>query len=197
MKKKYSLPKLLYNYKDLEPYISELQLSIHHEKHHLNYVNTANKILDKLDNLKDIDIKSNLKELSFNLSGHKLHSLFWENISPKKQNKLNLPQSNLNKIIKKDFKSFKRFKELFNQAALSLEGSGWVCLVYDSEIQKLIIMQIEKHNLNIHLNCKIIMALDLWEHAYYLDYKNNKMKFVESFWNIVNWQKINQRLNDY
>jgi len=199
MNELYVLPKLPYEYNALSPYISETQLMIHHQKHHQAYVNNANSILEKLNNARvegiDLDIKSTLKELSFNLGGHILHSLFWNNLIPASQASFK-STSLLNDIIEKEFGSFERFKREFTQAATGVEGSGWAALTFCKQTNRPIIMQIEKHNTNIYPNFRILMVLDVWEHAYYIDYKNERSKFVEAFWNIVNWDQVNKRLEE-
>jgi Fe-Mn family superoxide dismutase len=194
--KLYSLPKLKYDYKDLAPYISEEQLRIHHQKHHQAYVNGANAIFEKLDKARkegtDIDMKSTLKELSFNIGGHLLHSLFWENMAPAgKGGKFG---GKLADSINKEFGSFERFKKEFSQAATSVEGSGWAALSFSEQDGRPLIMQIEKHNMNVYPAFKILMVLDVFEHAYYIDYKNDRAKFVEAFWNIVNWDEVARRI---
>lgn len=192
----YKLPELPYGYKDLEPFVSEQQLMIHHQKHHMAYVKGTNAILEKLDNARkqnqELDIKATLKELSFNIGGHILHSLFWKNLTPAK-NTSQEPRGKTVDMIKEEFGSFERFKKEFSQAALSVEGSGWAALVMCQETMRPLIMQIEKHNTNILPGFKILMVLDVFEHAYYLDYKNERAKFIEAFWNIVNWEEINKR----
>lgn len=199
VEKFYTLPKLSYDYKDLEPYMSEEQLRIHHTKHHQAYVNGANNILQKLDkahkeNL-DIDIKAVLKELSWNIGGHLLHTLFWENIAPPSKAG-GKPGGKLGDEIEKEFGSFERFKKEFTQAAVTVEGSGWAALTYCMQTGRPLIMQIEKHNTNVYPMFRILMVLDVFEHAYYIDYKNDRGKFVENFWNIVNWDKVNNRLEE-
>jgi Fe-Mn family superoxide dismutase len=196
--KLYVLPQLPYGYKDLEPYISEQQLTIHHQKHHQAYVNGANNILQKLDKARkenaDLDMKSTLKELSFNIGGHLLHSLFWANLAP--AGKGGKPGGALGDALTKEFGSFDRFKKEFTQAAVSVEGSGWAALTWDKQTDRPIIMQIEKHNTNVYPTFRILAILDVFEHAYYLDYKNDRVKFVEAFWNIVNWNEISKRLQE-
>lgn len=193
----YALPKLAYGYKNLEPYISEEQLTIHHQKHHQAYVNAANNILGKIQKAReenaDLDVKATLKELSFNIGGHLLHSLFWENLAPTGIGG-GEPKGNLADLIKNEFGGFERFKKEFTQSAASVEGSGWAALAFDSQSKKLLPMQIEKHNINVYPGFKILMVLDVFEHAYYLDYKNDRAKFIEAFWNIVNWDEIAKRL---
>ncbi|PIU14989.1 MAG: superoxide dismutase [Hadesarchaea archaeon CG08_land_8_20_14_0_20_51_8] len=193
----YVLPKLPYGYKDLAPYISEEQLRIHYEKHHQAYVNGANAILQKLDKSRkegtDLDMKATLKELSFNIGGHLLHSIFWGNLAPAGKGG-GKPSGSLGDAIEKEFGSFERFRKEFTQAATSVEGSGWGALAFCRRTKRPIIMQIEKHNTNVYPNFRILMVIDVFEHAYYLDYKNDRGKFVEAFWNIVNWDAVNKRL---
>jgi Fe-Mn family superoxide dismutase len=195
----YVLPKLSYEYKSLEPYMSEEQLKIHHSKHHQAYVNGANALLQKLGNSRkeniDLDMKSTLKELSFNIGGHLLHSLFWGNLAPPSKGG-GKPGGVLGDAIEKEFGSFERFKKEFSQAAISVEGSGWTALTLCRQTSRPIIMQIEKHNTNVYPMFPILMVLDVFEHAYYIDYKNERAKFVEAFWNIVNWEEINKRLEE-
>ncbi|MFZ5365369.1 MAG: superoxide dismutase [Patescibacteria group bacterium] len=194
----YNLPDLPYGYADLAPYISEEQLKIHHTKHHQGYVNAANKIFNMLAEARksgsELDVKATLKELSFNVAGHLLHSLFWTKMAP--QGAGGEP-GDLGKALAEEFGSVERFKDEFSLAAVSAEGSGWAVLTYDPLVKKLMITQIEKHNVNLVPSLPVLMALDVWEHAYYLDYKNERAKFVEAFWNIVNWHGINERFKKF
>ena len=196
-KKFYALPELPYAYNALEPFISEAQLSLHHDKHHAAYVNGANAILERLDKARqagtDLDMKANLKELSFQAGGHILHHLFWQNLAPTAK-AVKEPGGTLAENLKKEFGSFERFKKEFSFAAASTEGSGWAALARCGLTGRLLIMQIEKHNVNVYPHLRILMVLDVWEHAYYLDYKNERPKFVDAFWNIVNWDEVNKRL---
>jgi Fe-Mn family superoxide dismutase len=193
----YVLPKLPYDYKDLAPHMSEEQLKIHHSKHHQAYVNGANTILQKLDKARkediELDVKSTLKELSWNIGGHVLHSLFWDNLAPPSKGG-GKPSGAFGNAIEKEFGSFERFKKEFTQAAVSVEGSGWAALTFCRQTRRPIIMQIEKHNTNVYPMFRILMVLDVFEHAYYIDYKNERAKFVDAFWNIVNWDAVNKRL---
>jgi Fe-Mn family superoxide dismutase len=191
----YELPKLGYGYKDLEPYISETVLRLHHDKHHQGYVNGANAVLESLgkarEEKKSVDMTAALKALSFHVGGHVLHSLFWENLTPKAGARAT-PGGELEKALKKEFGSFERFREEFSAAA-GVEGSGWSALAYCRMTGRPLVMQIEKHNVNIYPAFAILMVLDLWEHAYYLDYHNRKAEFIEAFWNIVNWDAVGKR----
>jgi Fe-Mn family superoxide dismutase len=197
--KLYVLPKLPYDYDALQPHMSKEQLTIHHDKHHQAYVTGANNIFQKLDKARkentDIDMKSTLKELSFNIGGHLLHSTYWTNLAPAGKGG-GKPGGTLADTIEKEFGSFDRFKKEFTQAATSVEGSGWAALTIDKQTKRPIIMQIEKHNTNIYPTFKILMLIDVFEHAYYIDYKNDRAKFVETYWNIVNWNEINKKLEN-
>jgi superoxide dismutase, Fe-Mn family len=196
----YVLPKLPYDYNGLEPYISEQQLTIHHDKHHLTYVNAANAAFKKLEearkNKAEIDVKAMLKELSFNIGGHQLHSIFWPTMAPAGKGGGGEPTGKLAEAINDTFGSFSQFKAEFSKTAATTEGSGWAALAIDVKTKQLAVMQIEKHNVNVYTGFYIVMVLDVWEHAYYLDYKNERPKFVEAFWNIVNWEQINKRFEE-
>ncbi len=189
---------LAYDYKALAPYISEEQLRIHYEKHHQAYIKGANAIIEKLYNSRkeqtDLDMKSTLKELSFHIGGHLLHSLFWANLAP--PGKYDKPSGILGREINNEFGSFERFKKEFIQAALSVEGSGWAALTYCRQTERPLIMQIEKHNTNVYPMFRIVLILDVFEHAYYIDYKNDRARFVELFWNIINWNEVGKRLEE-
>lgn len=193
----YKLPELSYGYNALEPYISEDLLRIHHRKHHQAYVDGANGILGKLDQARQKkempDMKASLKELSFHIGGHILHSLFWENLMCAERATAE-PTGSLAGTLKREFGSFARFQEEFNKTALSIEGSGWAALTFCRQTERPLIAQIEKHNVNFYPDFKILMVLDFWEHAYYLDYRNEKAKFLNAFWNIVNWEAVATRL---
>jgi len=193
--KSFSLPKLPYDYSALAPYMSEQQLMIHHDKHHLAYVNGANAIFDKLDKARkenmDLDMKATLKELSFHIGGHLLHSTFWDCMAPPGKGG-GKPGGAIADLLIKEFGSFERFKMEFSKAATSVEGSGWAVLAMQQCVDRPLIMQIEKHNVNVYPAFRLLMVLDLWEHAYYIDYKNDRAKFVEGFWSVVNWDYVNK-----
>jgi len=194
--KNYKLPDLPYGYKDLEPYISEEQLKIHHDKHHQAYVDGANAILKKFDNRdsEEFDIKPVSKDLTFHVGGYVLHKFFWENMGP--ANKCGgEPTGTIAEYIEKDFGSFERFKNEFSQAAISVEGSGWAVLTLCRMTNRIFIMQVEKHNVNLIPGFRIMLALDVWEHAYYLDYQNRRPDYVEAFWNLVNWKEVNRKMD--
>jgi Fe-Mn family superoxide dismutase len=187
------MPTLPFQYGDLAPAISAEQLRIHYEKHHQAYVNGVNAILEKLDKARkegtDIDMKSTLKNFSWNSSGHVLHSMFWENLTPKG----GMPTGAIAEKIKEDFGTFERFKKEFSETATSVEGSGWAALYYCVHTDRLLLAQIEKHNVNVIVEHPLLLVLDVFEHAYYIDYKNDRAKFVENFWGIVDWDVVNRR----
>ena len=193
--KSFSLPKLPYDAKSLAPFLSEQQLTIHHDKHHLAYVNGANAIFEKLDKARkentELDMKATLKELSFHVGGHLLHSTFWDCMAPAGKGG-GKPEGAIADALMKEFGSFERFKMEFTKAATSVEGSGWAALVVQQCVDRPLIMQIEKHNVNVYPAFRLLMVLDVWEHAYYIDYKNDRAKFVDGFWNVVNWDYVNK-----
>ncbi len=193
---RYELPKLAFGYKDLAPFLSEEQLTVHHTKHHAAYVNSANAILDKMDKARqdnaDLDWKAVMKDMSFQIGGHVLHKYMWENLAP--AGKGGAPAGKLLEELTKEFGSIERFKKEFSAVAGSAEGSGWAVLVYCLGTHKPLLMQVEKHNVNAIPGFRILMVLDVWEHAYYIDYKNLRAKYVEAFWNHVNWDVVGKRL---
>ncbi|HTY53352.1 MAG TPA: superoxide dismutase [Methanomicrobiales archaeon] len=193
----YTLPELGYDLKALAPYISEAQLTLHYQKHHQAYVTGANALFEKFDKARkegsDLDLKAALKELSFHVGGHRLHTAFWENLAPAGKGGGGEPKGALAKAINADFGSFARFRKEFTATATSVEGSGWAALTFSRTTGRLLLVQIEKHNVNVPPGSPILLVLDVWEHAYYLDYRNDRAKFVESFWNIVNWDAVNRR----
>ena len=195
--KGYTLPHLPYGYKALAPYISEVQLTLHHQKHHQAYVTGANAILEKLDKARrdnaDLDMKALLKELSFHLGGFRLHNLFWENLAPAGVGGGGIPEGELAAAITAEYGNFERFKKEFTLVASSVEGSGWAVMTYCMNTGRVMMMQVEKHNVNLIPGYRILMALDLWEHAYYLDYKNDRAKFIDAFWHLVNWDEVEAR----
>jgi Fe-Mn family superoxide dismutase len=194
----YELPKLNYDYNALEPVISQELLTLHHDKHHAAYVNGANAILQKLDKARtenlDMDMKATLKELSFHIGGHVLHSRFWKCMAPQGRGGGGVPTGLIGNKIVEEYGSFERFKKMFSATAASVEGSGWASLAFCKKTKRPLIMQIEKHSNNVYPTFKNLLVCDVWEHAYYLDYKNDRGKFIEAWWSIVNWQEVNDLL---
>ncbi len=197
MANKYVLPALPYNYDALEPYISTEIMQLHHDKHHAAYVTGANSALEKLEKARSgalqVDLRAVLRDYSFNVDGHKLHSMFWMNMAPAGKGG-GAPGGKVVDKINESFGSFDIFKKQFSDAAKTVEGSGWALLLYDPEANQLVLTQIEKQNLMHLAGMQILLGLDVWEHAYYLQYKTDKGKYVDNFWNIINWSDIDSRL---
>lgn len=197
MVNKYALPPLPYKYSDLQPYISEKIMTLHHDKHHQAYVNGANAALEKLEKARagelQLDIRAVLRDYSFNVDGHVLHSIFWPNMAPAGMGG-GSPGGKLADRLRKDFGGFDKFKVQFSDAAKTVEGSGWALLLYDRETDQLVLDQIEKQNVAHLANMTILLGLDVWEHAYYLDYLNDRGKYVDTWWNVVNWSDVDSRL---
>jgi Fe-Mn family superoxide dismutase len=196
--KRYELPQLPYAYNALEPYIIEEIMRLHHTKHHQAYVNGANAALEKIEKAAkgeiQIDVRAVLRDLSFNLDGHKLHSIFWPNMAPPGKGG-GKPGGAIADKINAEFGSFENFKRLFSDAAKTVEGVGWALLLYDPEVDRLVLTQIEKQNLMHLAELPILLAIDVWEHAYYLQYKNDRASYVDNWWNVVNWDDVEQRFS--
>ncbi len=191
----YTLPTLPYSYNALEPYIDEATMRLHHDIHHLSYVTGLNKATAAIkDSIARNDfslIKHWERELSFHGAGHFLHSLFWETMGPVQGKR----SADLDFYIKKDFGGFDQFKAYFNAAAINVEGSGWAILAHEPMADKLVILQAEKHNNQSQFTSFPILAIDVWEHAYYLKYQNKRKDYVEAFQNIINWENVARRFD--
>jgi len=190
----YTLPELSYDYSALAPHISAAIMELHHSKHHQAYVTGANTALAQLAEARDAGdftyVNKLEKDLSFNLGGHVNHSIFWTNLSPDGGDK---PVGDLAAAIDDQFGSFDKFTAHFTAVAMGVQGSGWAVLAYDSIGQKLIIVQFFDQQGNLPAGIVPILMLDVWEHAYYLDYKNVRADYVKAFWNIANWENAQQR----
>ena len=191
----YELPELPYAYDALEPHISAEIMELHHTKHHANYVKGANAALEALEAERngeaDADkIRALSKNLAFNLGGHTNHSIFWKNMAP---NAGGNPTGAIAEAIDRDFGSFEGFKKQFSAVANGLQGSGWAVAGYDHIAGRLIIQQMTDQQGNISVDFTPVLMLDMWEHAFYLQYKNVKADYVKAFWNVVNWDDVNER----
>lgn len=194
--KRYELPPLPYKYNALEPYIIEEIMKLHHQKHHNAYVVGANAALEKLEkHLKgeaQIDVKAVLRDFSFNYGGHIMHSIFWPNMAPEGKGG-GTPGGRLADAIDKNFGGFENFKNLFTAVAKTVEGVGWAYLAVDPLTEELRVGQIEKHNVLMTAGLVPILVIDVWEHAYYLQYKNDRGSYVQNWWNVVNWDDVAER----
>lgn len=191
---RYVLPDLRYDFGALEPHISGKIMELHHDKHHKAYVTKANEAIDKLleaRNKKDFSqIAALQRALQFNVSGHVLHSIFWQNLTPKGGGQ---PQGPLAQAIERDFGGFDLFKQQLVQVAMTIMGSGWAALVFDPLTGRLGTTQIHDHQSDVTQGSIPLLVLDAWEHAYYLQYQNDKAKFFEAVWNVWNWDDVSQR----
>jgi Fe-Mn family superoxide dismutase len=191
----FSLPELAYDYSALEPHISGKIMELHHDKHHKKYVEGANEAKAALKEARargNFDKLSALQHLlSFNLSGHVLHSIFWSNLSPDGGGE---PDGELLNAVKNDFGSFATFKKQLTALAASITGSGWAALVWDPIGQCLSTSQIHDHQSEILQGSTPLLVLDAWEHAYYLQYQTDKAKYFEAIWNVWNWDDVAARL---
>ena len=199
MAQKYVLPELDYDYSALEPFIAGEIMELHHDKHHAGYVSGANAALEALEEARkagnaEDKIATISKNLAFNLGGHINHSLFWKNLAPKQDGR---PEGELAAAIDEGFGSFEQFQKEFHAAATSIQGSGWAVLAWDMLSQRLVIQQVTNgHQDNHALTLIPLLLLDMWEHAFYLQYKNVKGDYVKAFWNVVNWEEVQKRFAD-
>ncbi|HRW58626.1 MAG TPA: superoxide dismutase [Chlamydiales bacterium] len=198
LKASYTLPKLPYAFDALEPVISKEILQLHYEKHHQGYVNKLNEAIDAYHAAeKQNDLPNMLKyqeDIHFNGGGHINHSLFWQVLCPISESS-EKPEGLLLEKIEKDFGSFEDFKQEFNKQAIAVKGSGWCWLGYHKIQKKLMIQTTGNHGIISSKGLIPLFILDVWEHAYYLQYKNDRKKFVESIWQIVNFKEISRRFN--
>ncbi len=190
----YTLPDLPYDYSALEPHISGKIMELHHDKHHATYVDGANTALEKLAEARDkgdlAAINLYEKNLSFNLGGHINHTIFWNNLSPEGGGE---PEGEVAEAIKDSFGDFEKFKSHFSANATAIQGSGWSVLAYDSVSGRLVIFQMFDQQNNVPVGTIPLLQLDMWEHAFYLDYKNVKADYVKAWWNVTNWADAQAR----
>ncbi|GEL76226.1 superoxide dismutase [Tenuibacillus multivorans] len=193
----HKLPPLPYAYNALEPYIDERIMRLHHDKHHRSYVeglNKAEKEMQKARQNNNFDlIKHWEREAAFNGAGHYLHTIFWNVMHPDGGGK---PKGELSNAINQSFGSFDQFKNHFSEAAKKVEAVGWAILVYSPRSHRLEILQAEKHQNLSQWDVIPLLVLDVWEHAYYLQYENNRGKYVDNWWNVVNWNEVEKRYRE-
>ena len=189
----YTLPDLSYDYSALEPHISARIMELHHSKHHQAYVTGANAALDAMAEARVNDNFATLpklqKDLAFNLGGHVNHSIFWQNLAPAGGE----PTGELAAALAEYFGSIDAFKKHFSAAAIGIQGSGWAYLAWDALGNRMIIGQLYDQQGNLAMGNIPLLMLDMWEHAFYLDYQNVKADYVKAFWNIVNWEDVAKR----
>ncbi|WP_461010435.1 superoxide dismutase [Streptomyces capparidis] len=195
----YSLPELPYDYSALEPVISGEIIELHHDKHHAAYVKGANDTLEQLAEAREKgswgSINGLEKNLAFHLSGHILHSIYWQNMTgdgggePLEKD----GTGELADAIAEHFGGFDRFKAQLSKAAATTQGSGWGVLAWEPVSRRLIVEQVYDHQGNVGQGSVPILVFDAWEHAFYLQYRNQKVDFVEAMWRVVNWQDVSRR----
>jgi Fe-Mn family superoxide dismutase len=190
----YELPDLDYDYNALAPHIVPEIMELHHSKHHATYVKGANTAVEQLAEASQSGNLANInkleKDLAFNLGGHINHSVFWKNMSPDGGGE---PTGDLAEAIGATFGGFGQFQKAFNANALGVQGSGWSVLAYDTFGQRLGLLQVFDHQGNLPAGQVPVLLLDMWEHAFYLQYKNVKPDYVSAFWNITNWADVAER----
>jgi len=195
-KQTYSLPDLPYDEGALEPHISGKIMELHHGKHHAAYVKGANTALDKLQELRgkgDFSLLAMVeKNLAFNVSGHVLHSVFWTNLSPDGGGD---PSGDLAGVIDDTFGGAPIFRQQMVEAAATIQGSGWALASWEPVAGRVVIQQVYDHQGNHGQGTIPLLAIDAWEHAYYLQYYNEKAKFFDAIWNVVNWNDVARRLD--
>lgn len=193
----YTLPDLPYDYGALEPAMSGEILELHHDKHHAAYVKGANDTLEQLAEARDKGQLGGLvgleKTLAFNVSGHVLHSIFWENLSPDGGDR---PDGALATALDEHFGSFDAFRSQLSTATQGVQGSGWGVLAWEPLGQRLLVTQVYDHHGNVATGMTPLLAFDAWEHAYYLQYRNVRPDYVEKLWDLVNWNDVSRRLEE-
>lgn len=190
----HTLPPLPYPYNALEPHIDEKTVRIHHDIHHKSYVDNLNKAEKKLQEARksgNFDlVKHWERELAFNGAGHYLHTIYWDTMNPKGGGK---PQGDLAEQIRKDFGSYDAFKNHFTNAADKVEGGGWEILVWSPRAHRLEILTAEKHQNLSQWDVVPLLALDVWEHSYYLKHQSERAKYIADWWKVVYWPEVAER----
>lgn len=190
----FQLPQLPYAYDALTPHIDQTTLTIHHDKHHAGYVKGSNharaKINEAIESGDFSIIQHWEREFSYNVAGHFLHTYYWNNMTPNP----NDPGKLISRYIQKSFGSMKQFRKYFYASTKTVEASGWGILAYQPATDQLVVLQAEKHQNLSQWNAIPIMVCDVWEHAYYLNYQNERGKYIEKFMELIHWEQVEKRL---
>ena len=193
----YTLPDLAYDPGALEPHLSARIVELHHGKHHAAYVAGANATLDRLEQARAEGRWDGIvgleKTLAFNLGGHVLHSIYWTNLSPHGGGE---PDGDLRAAFDDAFGSFDAFRAQFTQATTTVQGSGWGLLVAEPVTGRLLVEQVEAHHVSTVPGAVPLLAIDAWEHAYYLQYENRRADYVNAVWHVVNWADVARRFSE-
>ncbi|GAA1262840.1 superoxide dismutase [Saccharothrix xinjiangensis] len=191
---RYVLPDLEYDYGDLEPAIIGEINELHHGKHHAAYVKGANDTLEQIDEARDKNSFGSIvgleTTLAFHLAGHALHQVWWKNLSPNGGDK---PTGELAAAVDEHFGSFDGLRAQLTAAAGSIQGSGWGVLAWEPIGQRLITQQLKDHHSNLSIATTPLLVFDIWEHAYYLQYRNLKADYISALWNVVDWDDVAAR----
>jgi Fe-Mn family superoxide dismutase len=191
----YSLPDLAYDYGALEPHISGRIMELHHDKHHAGYVKGANTTLEQLHELRSSGDMSRLpmleRNLAFHVSGHVLHSLFWTNLSPDGGGE---PDGALAATLEETFGGVAPFRRQMTEAAATIQGSGWALASWEPLGGRVIVQQVHDHQGDHGQGTVPLLAIDAWEHAFYLQYENRKTDFFDAIWNVISWSDVARRL---
>ena len=192
----YTLPDLPYDPGALEPHISGRIMELHHDKHHAAYVKGANTALTRLEEVRekgDFTAISMLeRNLAFNVSGHVLHSVFWTNLSPEGGG---APTGELHELIGATFGGFPVFRQQMTEAASTIQGSGWALASWEPVAGRLVVQQVHDHQGNHGQGTVPLLAIDAWEHAFYLQYENRKTEYFDAIWNVISWDDVSKRLD--
>src|SRR5262245_33324365 len=192
----YTLPPLPYDFGALEPHVSGKIIELHHDKHHAAYVAGANTALEALAEARAKNDFSKIaaleRALAFHVSGHVLHSLFWQNLISAKDTTAE-PDGDLAAQIKRDFGTFQAFRGQLTNTAMTIMGSGWATLAWEPVSKRLVTTQIHDHQSDVTQAGVPLLVLDAWEHAFYLQYGPDKKNYFEAIWNIWNWRDVAAR----
>ena len=198
-KTSYQLPELPYDFNALEPVISAEIMELHYTKHHKGYVTNLNAALEKYhaaETKNDVASMIALQQaIKFNGGGHINHTIFWTILAPVSKGGGHLPEGDLASMIDRDFGSFDSFKEKLSAASTAIQGSGWGWLGYSKNLKRLEIATCANQDPLSAQNLFPLLGIDVWEHAYYLQYKNVRADYVQAIWKIFNWKGIEERLS--
>jgi len=196
---KHTLPTLPYTFRALEPVIDARTVEIHYRKHHAGYVKKLNKaevlLQDAIAKQDSKQIAALQRAVAFNGGGHMLHNLYWFGMAPYKKQAMKMPSDALMAQIRKDFGNYARFMKYFTAATTSVEGNGWGMLAWHPWYMRLMVFQVLNHQNNLIPGVIPLMVADVWEHAYYLKYKNQRGRYVSGWANLIEWKEISRRFD--
>lgn len=190
----YRLPDLRFDPGALEPHLSARIVELHHDRHHAAYVRGANQALERLGEARRTDDFADIaqleRDLAFNVSGHVLHSVLWTNLSPDGGGD---PQAALAEVLEETFGGAERFRSQMTHAAATVQGSGWALASWEPVAGRIVVQQVHDHQGQHGQGTIPLLAIDSWEHAYYLQYENRKADYLDALWRVVNWRDVEAR----